>query len=69
MFGLNDLKLGGSPVEKRGQVSSFPCLIYALGVSITGFKLQSLNAQFEEILSVLPNCITYNRITFSTPQL
>jgi len=68
MYGLNNLKLDGSYAERRRQVSSFPCFIYTIRASIRGFKLLSLTAQFEAILSVLPNCLTCTRLTFSAPQ-
>jgi len=67
-YGLNNLKLDGSHAERRGQVPSVPCIIYTLRNSIRCFKLQSLRARFEAILSVLPNCLTCTRQTFSAPQ-
>jgi len=68
-YGLNNLKLDGSHSERRGQVPSVPCFIYTLRTSIRYFKLQSLTARFEAIMSVLPNCVTCTRLTFSAPQI
>ena len=67
-YDLNNMKLYGSYDERRGQVSIVVCFIFTIPASIGGFKLLSLTARFEANFSVLPNCLTCTRLTFSAPQ-
>jgi hypothetical protein len=53
--GFNNLKLVGSPVVRRDQISSVSCFIYLFRTSIKGLKLLKLTGRFEAILSALPN--------------